>query len=159
MTRVVLAALLLTAPIRPGEHTPAQSAQAFYQTYQRTGMSGLPRSRQFQQHLSEGLRRELADARAKQNACQAAHPGDKPMWAEGDLFTSNLEGFTRVAVRPGAATGAVVAEFEYVEGAVRVVWSDEIVLKRERGRWVIDDVRYGRQPAMTLRAALAAPGC
>lgn len=133
-------------------------AHQFYSAYGATQMTGLPDEatmRKIGPHLSAGLKQALRAAQAEAARCRAAFPSDKPPFVEGDLFTSNSEGFTRFEVERGGAA----VRFEYVEGAYRINWRDELKLVKEGGRWVIDDVRFGRAPGESLRKTLAMQGC
>jgi hypothetical protein len=139
-----------------------QAAQEFYKAYRQSAVDGLPTAPQMRAlriHLSDALATDLASAQSKQSRCRELHPSEKPPWVEGDLFTSNTEGFTRVTMRASDQGNSVIAEFEYVEASARIAWKDEIVMKREHGRWVVDDVRYGRHTGASLRQSLAEPGC
>jgi len=159
---------MLAMTMQPVDVKADQAARAFYGAYRRAAISGLPTPAQMRTigaHLSDALQHKLAAAQQAQSRCRTQHPGEKEPWAEGDLFTSNFESFTRVvrvATHPGTAgdgVGVVVVDFEYAEGQSRVTWTDHLVLKKEQGRWLVDDVRYGRSPGATLRKSLGEPGC
>jgi Protein of unknown function (DUF3828) len=137
---------------------PADTAAQFYTAYRSTAMSGLPDAAAMQKlapMLSTKLKSALRAAQAQQTRCMKTHPGDKPPFVEGDLFSSNFEGFTAFRVEAGGA----FIHFEYAEGKHKVSWKDEVKLVQEGGRWVIDDVLYGRAVGRSLRKSLAERGC
>lgn len=130
-----------------------EAATAFYRSYAKLRaearrMTGLPDAKQLGRlapMLTAELRRALAAAKAEQQRCAKAFPDGKPPWIEGDLFSSNFEGFTSFRAGPGKGRGrtrSVTVRFRYVEGKSRVEWSDELLLRNESGRWRVDDVAY-----------------
>ena len=92
-----------------------------------------------------------------------AEPDEKGPWVEGDLFTSNFEGFTRFEEMPGAGD-RVAVQFRYTGNGQTFAWEDEVWMKREGGRWVVDDDFYRRTAGFTsgfgasLRTSLTGPG-
>lgn len=165
--------LLLQAAEPP---SGSQAIRGFYAAYQALKISGLPQGAglaKLSPHLSSSLKTLLRASRKSQAACEKSHPGDKPPWVEGDMFSGNFEGFTRVKNVPdtGVARGERVGflvDFEYAQakgGQATVAWRDEVVLVKESGRWVIDDVLYRRDAPFgngfgsSLRQSLAGPGC
>lgn len=160
--------ILLIPAIAFGQTATAdQSITNFYRAYRELKFSGLPDSQQTAKlvpHLSKGLRAALKKAQAEQARCVKAHPNDKPPWSEGDLFSSNFEGFTSVKV--GTATkGEYSLEFTYIENGKTIRWQDRVAVVKENGGWVIDDVVYGRAHGFTsgyganLRKSLSSAGC
>ncbi|MFN7925965.1 MAG: hypothetical protein U0Q16_38055 [Bryobacteraceae bacterium] len=147
--------------------TPEQSITSFYSTYKDLGFFGLPDSSQLAKlapYLSTGLQALLQRAQSEQARCTKAYPDDVPPWSEGSLFTSNFEGFT--AFHTGQRTASRVAlEFDYTENGKTFHWQDQIQVVKERGNWVIDDIRFRRPNGFTsgygssLRKSLAATGC
>ena len=151
----------------------APTIQKFYQTYSEMKTSGLPDAAgmaKLSPYFSSSLKKLILSAQANQARCRKAHPGDKPPWTEGDMFSSNLEGFTKFhVVGAGPAKGGrsvYKVAFEYAEKGQRATaWPDEVAVVREAGRWVIDDVFYRRKSAFgngfgpALRDGLAANGC
>ncbi len=168
---------LCAAALAQTQPSPEEAAREFYASYQKLHFSGLPDASQLQVlsgQLSSGLQTAMRKAQGQQARCIKANPGDKGPWVEGDMFTSNFEGFTTLAAPSKGATvvpkgqqAQVRLTFEYVEGGQRVTWTDEVVLVLERGRWVIDDVHYrnnsgkgfGNGFGPGLRASLATQGC
>ncbi|MBM3764933.1 MAG: DUF3828 domain-containing protein [Acidobacteria bacterium] len=145
----------------------AEPARDFYTAYKNLKFEGLPNKAQLDKlapHMSTGMRNAIKSAQALQAKCMNKFPTDKPMWIEGDLFTSNFEGFTSFKVGESDNTKAIV-EFEYVEKGQKVVWKDKLLFVREKGKLVIDDVRFGRTEGFTsgygesLRKSLGGTGC
>ena len=150
--------------------SPAQAVRGFYAEYQKLHSSGLPDQavvRKLGSHWSAGLRAAISRAQAEQGGCKKSHPGDKPPWVEGDMFSSNFEGFTTVRVQDPASpgNGRLTLTFEYSANGKKVSWSDDVSVIREGGRWVIDDVFYRHQQdfgngfGISLRSSLEAKGC
>ena len=151
--------------------TPAEAASAFYTTYASQPFTGLPTGVHWDRvrpHLTLALGQLIVAAEAEQSRCRKAHPGDKPPWIEGDMFSSNFEGFTRFSLADSGTTAGTTStipmDFEYVSGGQRSAWRDQVVLAQEYGRWLIDDVHYARREGFTngfgesLRSALAPGG-
>ena len=151
--------------------TPAEAATTFYASYARQPFTGLPTGEHWDRiapRVTLSLARLIVAAQAEQSRCQKAHPDDKPPWIEGDMFTSNFEGFTHFSLADSGATSGATStmtmDFEYVNGGQRSTWRDQVVLVREYGRWVIDDVRYARREGFSngfgesLKNALAPGG-
>lgn len=131
--------------------TAAEPAQDFLKAYKTLKFEGLPNKTQLSKlapHLSAGLRGAIKGAQAVQAHCMKKFPDEKPMWIEGDMFSSNFEGFTTFKVASSNGTKAVI-EFEYIEKDQKVAWKDELVFVTEKGKLVIDDVRYGRSEGFT----------
>ena len=83
------------------------------------------------------LRGLFRAALREQRRCKDKFPGDKPPWIEGDIFSSNFEGFTSFSVadsRPRSQGRQVSASFTYAEGKSGVRWNDVLVLRNEGGR-------------------------
>jgi hypothetical protein len=151
----------------------AQTVQNFYKTYAELKTSGLPDAKgmaKLSPYFSAPLQKLMRTAQGTQARCGKSHPGDKPPWIEGDMFSSSFEGFTKFQVAGAGATKGVQTvfrvNFEYVEkGQQPVTWTDEVALVQEKGRWVIDDVFYRMKSAFgngfgpALRQGLSGSGC
>lgn len=75
----------------------------------------------------------------------------------GDLFSSLPEG--RTNARPVSTvdlpdTGLVVTEFANSSIRPSANWTDTVVAVRERGRWVVADIRYGTTWEFAYRGSL-----
>jgi Protein of unknown function (DUF3828) len=147
LRRVCLAVLVLMSPARPSlaADTPATVVDAFYKTYLRLRPDGLPSARQqkaMSPYLSEHLMTLMTQARAVQDRAIREHPDEKPPWADGCLFASLFEGPKRFKVsrvsQQADGSFRVDVHFWYEEGTPG--WEDAVVVRKESGRWVIDDV-------------------
>jgi hypothetical protein len=163
----ILALLLLPGLTVMAADSPSQAASAFYTAYQKIHIYGLPSARELNSlavHLSGPLQQALRRAQTEQARCIKAHPDEKGPWVDGDLFSSNFEGFSRFQIAESARSPFTV-EFEYVERGQKFTWKDQVVMVQENGRWVVDDVRYGGRQAFSngfgasLRRALSGSGC
>jgi hypothetical protein len=131
--------------------TAAEPAQVFLTAYKNLKFEGLPNKSQLKRlspHLSAELQNAIKGAQAVQAHCMKKFPDEKPMWIEGDMFSSNFEGFTSFKVASSNRAKAII-EFEYIENGQKVAWKDELVFAEEKGKLVIDDVRYGRSEGFT----------
>lgn len=142
--------------------SPAGAVRAFYAERVRLRIDGVPNADQLAAVaplVSDTLRALLGAARRLRDAEAARAPDEKPPFVEGDLFSSLFEGPTSFEV-DSTATGAVVpVRLVRADDAGRTAWTDRVVAREERGRWVVDDVEYGGRWEManrgTLRAALS----
>ena len=126
-----------------GAGEPATVVQQFYEKYIKLSPAGLPTAAQ-QKELAPYLSRRLLGlmdaARAYQEKEAKAHPDDKPPFVDGCLFASLFEGPKAFKVGTTVAEGKdskVKVHFTADEG---VAWDDEVVVVKEDGRYVIDDV-------------------
>jgi hypothetical protein len=172
-TKMALGGWLLfqTLFAQPAEDSAAEAARAFYTLDAKLKLSGLPdtaRLKEIAPHLSSGLQALMVKAQSQQAHCIKSHPGDKGPWVEGDMFTSNFEGFTRFAFGPAKSEPTRViqtVDFEYSENGPPVRWQDQVILIKEKGRWVIDEISYGHAQGLGngfgagLRASLTTKGC
>ena len=159
--------------------TPEEDTiRKFYAAYQQQRFSGLPDAKQLAAlsgYFSSGLKALMRKAQSEQLRCNKAHPGEKGPWIEGDMFSSNFEGFTSLQAveavpataeqQPQPARKQFHLSFEYVENGQKVTWKDDVVLTQEAGRWVIDDILYksgqnfGNGFGSGLRRSLTGKGC
>ena len=126
-----------------GAGEPATVVQQFYEAYIKLSPAGLPTGAQ-QKELAPYLSRRLLGlmdaARAYQEKEAKAHPDDKPPFVDGCLFASLFEGPKAFKVGAAVAEGSgskVKVRFTADEG---VAWDDEVIVVKENGRYVIDDV-------------------
>lgn len=145
----------------------ARAAESFYVHYQKLKLSGLPNAKEAAQlapYLSKGLQGLMRKAQSEQARCIKAEPDDKGPWVEGDLFTSNFEGFSTFQVT-AAAAARIPVQFTYTENGQTFSWKDEVGMINEGGRWVVDDIFYRTTTGFTsgfgsnLRGSLAGPAC
>ena len=80
----------------------------------------------------------------------ALAPDDKPPFVDGDLFSGMAEGLTDFRVGQETAIGRDAAGFpvalHYQDRSDSVQWTNHVVVIREDGRWVVEDVRYDVDP-------------
>ena len=129
--------------------TPTAVVQQFYRRTMAEHMSGAPSSEQLASLtpvLSDTLRALLAAAHRRNGSDAARAPDEKPAFADGDLFSSLFEGPNAIEVLGDSARGAVriaSVRMTYNRTTPPVTWVDRMVLTRERGRYVVDDIEYG----------------
>jgi hypothetical protein len=152
------------------QSAPAPNAtsvvQQFYRTAIADSVSGAPTERQLASlspYLSDTLRSLLVAARRRNEADMARAPGEKPSFAEGDLFSSLFEGPNAAEVVADSARGAArvaTVRMTYNAASPAVTWTDRVVLVLQSGRYVIDDIEYGGKwdfaTKGTLKSTLAA---
>ena len=138
--------LAACAALPAAAQDPAATVTRFYERYVALKVDGLPspaQQRELAPFLSRRLLRLLDDARAHQQKQAKAHPDEKPPWADGCLFASLFEGPKTAEVerseRKAAEQWHVVVRFAHDEAR----WQDTVVVTREAGRTVIDDVLLG----------------
>jgi hypothetical protein len=142
----LVAAWIVTAGV-PSEaaETPSSVVAAFYKTYLDAPFGGLPSRAQqdaMAARLSLRLLELLEQARSIQEEFIRTHRDEKPPWSDGCLFASLSEGPRRFRVskvsRQADGTFRVQVHFWYEEGLAG--WEDAVVVRREGGRLVIDDI-------------------
>ena len=140
---LVMSALFATPGVARADSDPAAVVTGFYQTYIKLSPPGLPTAAQ-QKELAPYLSRRLLGlmdaARAYQEKEAKAHPDEKPPFVDGCLFASLFEGPKTFKVGTAVAEGQgskVKVHFTADQG---VSWDDEVVVVKEDGRYVIDDV-------------------
>ena len=124
---------------------PASATQQFLRAYQPLASAGVPKPPQLSgllPHLHSGLRQPLETVSAQ----QAASTCEGPPAIQGDLITSLFEGPNEFRVmdcriRPGTATCPV--RFTYRGTPEGLRWTDEIELRLQADRWVVQDVVQG----------------
>ncbi len=136
----------LGIPACDSTDTPAGIVCRFYRSYLAMKPFGLPtptERKTLDPMMSQRLRRALDLAGTTQMDYIRRHPGDKPPFVDGSLFTSLFEGargFEIASVHADPDTGTIVTvRFEY-DAATR--WLDRVLVKRERERLVVEDVLF-----------------
>jgi uncharacterized protein DUF3828 len=138
----ILAALLLIAAAAT---SPQSLVDEFYRTYIPHKPLGLASGKQLARlkpFLSTKLIASINDALAYQKDYEKKNPGDMPPFIEGDFFSSLFEGPSSFKSGAAVAEGDswnVPVHFKYEN----VQWDDVVVVKKENGRYVIDDVIFG----------------
>lgn len=139
--------------------TPAEVATDFYRARMAIGSTGVPTTAQLDTlapFLSAQLRLLLQEARVLHDAQAAAHPDEKPAFADGDLFSSLFEGPTGFAVLAGGSGLRVAVELRDDRATPPVTWSDTVVVQEEGGRLVVADIVYGATWDFANRGSLVA---
>jgi len=159
LSQLLLCFLGLTCQSVQAQDVAAGVALHFYQNYQaiRTaeGLTGLPDPAQLQQlarWITPRLNSLLVAARREQLRCRRLFPQDIPPWVDGDIFSSNAEGFTSFRVgssRLQGVTRAVAVRLTYTDGKNAVWWSDAVSLQKVDGTWRVDDIFYRASFAYT----------
>ena len=130
-----LAGCVSTAP-------PSAVVEDFYTAYIANRPAGLPEGAaldHLRPFLSARLETLIDDALAFQKEFIRTHPADeKPPFVDGDHFTSLFEGPASFKVLGAERTNVRVRfRLENTE------WEDVVVVTRENGRYVIDDIVFG----------------
>ena len=155
---LLLAVSLLACQAIYAADAAKDAAANFYQNYHKLragGLTGIPNEAQLAQLsplITPQLRKLFSAAYLEQQRCLEQFPDDKPPWIEGDIFSSNFEGDTSFNVASSKTQGKtrqVPVNFVYVEGKIKVKWTDTLVLRNEAGRWLVDDIFYHANFAFT----------
>jgi hypothetical protein len=148
--------LLAIQPVSAHAAGPGATVERFYASYIANRQGGLPEGKELKRlapFLSQRLHGLIVDALAYREAWTKRHPPepspdggapvvDKPPFVDGDYFTSLFEGPKRFKV--GSAEGddvggwKVRVHFWYEAGSEG--WEDVVLVRKENGRYVIDDV-------------------
>ena len=127
---------------------PKEVAAKFYRTCHKLKIEGLPSDKQLNllaPFLSQDLRRLFQIAKSKQAKYIKGHPGDKPPWIEGDLFSSMFEGSHGYRVGTPIIRdkrAAVPIRLFYREGKDITRWTDTLVMMLTDKGWVVSDLLY-----------------
>jgi hypothetical protein len=140
---------------------PSEGARRAYAVLMAYRVSGAPTAEQLEAlrpFLSDTLYSLLAAANRMRDEELRQFPGDKPAFAEGDLFSSLFEGPTsfEAVEEAGAEPGRVRMEFVYEADGSRSTWSDVAIMVMEGDRWVLGDVEYQGDWDFALRGTLRA---
>jgi hypothetical protein len=126
----------------------AALAEAFCAVYPDLRSGGLPAPagrHALEPLITLGLDGALTAARHLHDAAIRQAPGDKPPFADGDLFSSLFEGATscRVgAVTLARNTASVELRYAHETGTLMTSWTDRLSILRGNDGWRIDDVVY-----------------
>lgn len=125
---------------------PASVVDGFYSTYLPVRAGGLPSGdelRRLQPFLSQRLYGLITAALDEQKDWIEKNPPDeKPPFVDGDYFSSLFEGpssFQIVRTEEVPEGWHVHVRFRYDTAPE---WEDVIIVKREGGRYVIDDILF-----------------
>ena len=140
--------MVLAAPAHADDATDmAAAANRFYATYAAQPRSGgLPEGvarGRYLPLLSPRLVKLLNDASAAQLRFHAKVK-DSPPLIEGDIFSSQFEGFQtyKVDACSGSATAGRCSVQLHYGDRKPVDWTDDILLVKVGGTWKVDDIAY-----------------
>lgn len=145
----LIASLVLLGACARTADVPTVPVGRFYGAYVGHGISGAPTDSQLSAltpHLSDTLRGLLAAARRVRDEEARMAPGEKPSFADGDLFSSLFEGPTRYEVLPADTSGPpyrVPVRLTYDGATPAVSWTDTALVVRENDRLVVGDIAFG----------------
>jgi len=134
----------------PAQAEVQNAATAFYYEYLHGRPGGLPGPRQ-RARLRPLLTVRLNVMLVRADEAEARHAwrthGHAPPLIEGDVFTSMFEGagsyqIQRCRIAETRAICQVALGYDQ-PGARPAHWHDQVVLKRTRSGWRVDDVVYG----------------
>lgn len=141
---------LTPAPPLPAKDALQSAARAFCGEVRRELIQGLPSHEQLQRlspFITPALAAALKEAQQYQDLQVQAHPDEKPLWADGDLFSSLVEGVTQWEVGEAFVAPMVEATVEVScvnkEPGQPVEWTDRLVLQMHEGTPRVDDIRFG----------------
>ncbi|MBS1207697.1 MAG: hypothetical protein H6R19_95 [Proteobacteria bacterium] len=129
---------------------PAEVVQNFYTARLASQNSGVPSGREladFSTYLGPELVCLLGAALRYDDKFELAHPGEKPPFAEGDLYSSSVEIPTRFTLgalhmQGGSASLPVHFYLDQADKPDTQGWQDLVHLKVIRKRWQITDIEY-----------------
>lgn len=127
----------------------ASVVEDFYKARLEARIIGAPDEKQLRTlapYLGEELRGLLDQAHKRRLDDTARAPGDKPAFADGDLFSSLFEGPTSFKVGADEVTGdvhRVSVQLAFDRQQPVVSWTDKVVVKSENGKSVVVDIEYG----------------
>ncbi|MBY0490684.1 MAG: hypothetical protein K2R93_12655 [Gemmatimonadaceae bacterium] len=149
--RAVLAAALagsLADCGRPAANA-TEAVTQFYAVLDAAGVHRVPDAAQLTAltpYLADSLAHALDRARAMRESAETSAPGEKPPFADGDIFSSLFEGRTASVVKDSVARGdttLVVVQFTNDTQKPPVEWKDTVVVVNQGGRFRLADIRYG----------------
>lgn len=141
----------ILAEVAPPTESSRMMLQAFYIRHLRNGDSGVPGEYfldDYRPYLSERLIAQLERAREWRDRAIAAHPEEKPPFAEGDLFSSLFEGPTGFTIGKPIRLDddhqrVPVVFSNVVPGQQPDRWTDYATMVHEETGWKLDDLEYG----------------
>ena len=158
-------AVLGCAPVTP--QTPADAATQWYAALDALGVHTVPEPAALdalRPFMTDTLVQLMQRAHAARDSVRALVPREKPPFVDGELFASLFEGYTETrpqATRVVGYSALVIIAFTNDSQQPTVRWTDTVVVVRERGRYVVADLRYGAGWEFAahgrLRAALSYP--
>ena len=148
----VCGCLMLSLPgMAAAEASVKRAAGAFYNVYMRLHIAGVPSLAQ-QAKLAPVVAASLAGLLRSAGRAEAAHrqrtKNQEPPLVEGDLFTSLFEGanaYTITSCTQAGETAQCLVTLTATDPRDRSKhsWTDQVLLTRQKGRWVVADVVFG----------------
>jgi hypothetical protein len=144
----MVAVALLAACGRPAA-TATEAVMQFYTVLDAAGVHRVPDATQLTAiapYLTDSLAHALDRARATREAAEKSAPGEKPPFADGDIFSSLFEGRTAQVVKDSLARGdstLVLVQFTNDTQKPPVQWQDTVVVVKQGGQFRLADIRYG----------------
>jgi len=160
MMTAAFAVMMAGCRSSPGPTPPSEVVSRFYRTLLLLDISGAPSPTELAAlapYLSAELRVLLRKAREQSDLERARSPGEKPSFADGDLFSSLFEGPTTFEVIGDSAEEGfhrVPVRLTYAATPQAVTWTDYVIVKSESGRWVVADIQYGGDWDFALKGRL-----
>ena len=138
----------LTACTPKARVEPGPVVEAFYAELLTHPISGAPNAGDLPRivpFLADSLAADLERIGRESDSAAVQHPGEKPPFADGDLFTSMFEGPTAfwVMATQEKPHPAVLVHFEHREGVESTEWVDTVYVARRDTSWVVTDIAYG----------------
>lgn len=144
----------------PGPAPPSEVVSRLYRNLLSLDISGAPSPSELEAiapYLSAELQVLLRKAREQSDLERAQSPGEKPSFADGDLFSSLFEGPTTFEVIGDSAEEGihrVPVRLTYAATPQAVTWTDYVIVKSEGGHWVVADIHYGGDWDFALKGRL-----
>ncbi|MCO5083329.1 MAG: hypothetical protein M9955_16940 [Rhizobiaceae bacterium] len=147
------------APKAPAEPITSQAAIAAAQKFCDTHLPGtIEAENATMELLTPSLRAAMDEATKKNDAWEAAHPGEKPPLGDGVPFQSYPDSPEKCVAGPAMADNTEV-DIEYRFDDHLANWTDRVRLEMVDGKVLIDDVFYGVNGfEESLRSALESVG-
>lgn len=145
---------------RQSDATPRDVVVQFFTMRDALGVDGAPRATELtalRPFITDSLAHGLAAADSLRLADMQRAPDEKPAFVEGDLFSSLFEGATGMTASAPVASGdvqLVPVTFTNDQQKPAVSWMDTVVVRKENGRWLVHDVRYGGTWAFANKGSL-----
>ena len=149
---IVIISLLITSILfeaqAVADDSPREIASRFYTLVVREKPGGLPDTTEmklFEPFLSQSLSSLFSRARKVKEEAMRDHPGDKPPYVDGCLFSCLFEGPERFRLGAHRISGrfAYLEVWQSAESEGDYEWADELVLVMENGHWLVWDIRMG----------------
>lgn len=128
--------------------TPKEVSKLFYDKLRLLKVRGLPVGddwAQIKPLVTDKMTAAIESAQKEQADFIKKHPGEKPPWIEGDLFSSLFEGSTSHEVVTEKIHGneaEVSVLFTYEYNGQKTTWNDTLILQKTNNSWLVADLKY-----------------